>query len=88
MQEGGSVSVSSQEGILRIRNHSRMVLKSGMVEGAQSNITQEHAEEEKYAMELLFTHHNIAMTVACFSSLTLGLLLVINMLTQLKARSY
>ena len=62
-----------------------MVLESWIV---GDNSTQEHTEEEGYAMETLFKHHNITMAVACFSSLTLGLLLVINMLTQLKARSY
>ena len=63
-----------------------MELESRMVKG---NLTQEHAEEEEegYAMEVLFTRHNVAMAVACVTSLTLGLPLVINMLTQLKVRS-
>ena len=58
------------------------------MEQESGNLTQQHAaeEEEGYAMEMLFTHHNIAMAVACLSSLTLGLPLVINMLTQLKVR--
>ena len=41
-------------------------------------------ETEGYAMEVIFRDHRLAMAVICSSSLTLGLPLAINMLSQLK----
>ena len=75
-----------------------MELENGMVEDNEEASPQGYndssqegeasaQEEEAYAMEVLFKDHNIAMAVACFGALTLGLLLAINMLSQLKAKN-
>ena len=67
-----------------------MEFDNGMVEETSPqrvyNSTQEgHVPaQEGYAMEVLIKDHRLVTAVVCFTSLTLGLLLAINMLVQLK----
>ena len=67
-----------------------MEFDNGMFEGTSPQGVYNSAQEghasarEGYAMEVLIKDYRIMMAVACFTSLTLGLPLAINMLRQLK----